>query len=243
MIKVINYAYLPLDTHVDVESFDAIIDDLLVGIAKSKYAAGPTNTGPGYIDKSKQSVYEIYRQITGDCTHPYFKTLASLKNWEPYTFIQYKWPSHVLGQCLVLRSSGIGNYTTKHQDASCKDYPIMVNFTSLMSYIESQEIFQSIGRVVVFLNEAGTPTLEHKDYEDGISRKDQFIWISPQQTKKFYIRDNCEKIYVESKFCYFDSANIHGADPVDTATFSIRIDGVFSDKFKQRTGLTEYFDD
>ena len=38
-----------------------------------------------------------------------------MKDWEPYTFIQYKWPSHVLGQCILLRVGS--NYETKNNAA------------------------------------------------------------------------------------------------------------------------------
>lgn len=243
MITILSQSYLSLDQYVDLELFNGIIDDIIIGISKSKYAAGPTNSGPGYLDKTKKNVYEIYREIIGDKSHPYHNKIKSLKNWEPYTFIQYKWPSHILGQCLILRSSGIGNYKDKDQENKCHDYHIIENFKSLVEYIKSQNIFSSIGRIVIFLNDTGSQTLEHRDYEDGISRKDQFVWISPMLNKKFYLRDDAEKIYVKSKFCYFDSANIHGTDKSTDSVFSIRVDGKFSDEFLNKTNLKEYFDD
>lgn len=240
MIKILNQDYLSLDNFVNIKLFNNIIDDIIIGIAKSKYAAGPTNSGLGYIDKSKKSVYEIYREILADPTHPYHETIKTLKNWEPYTFIQYKWPSHVLGQCLVLRSSGIGNYDTKSVSDNCKNFTIIENFKPLVEYIDSQDIFSEVGRIVIFLNDTGSSTLEHRDYVDGVSRKDQFIWISPLKNKKFYIKDDNEKVYLKSTFCYFDSANIHGSDVNTESTFSIRIDGKFSQKFLNKTNLKEH---
>lgn len=237
MIKISGQNYLSLDSYLDIVKFDTIIDDIILGIAKSRYAAGPTNTGPGYLDKTKKSVVDIYREILDDSDNQYHSLIKSLKNWEPFTFIQYKWPSHVLGQCLILRSSGLGSYDSKDDKDKCIDYPIKSNFQSLLDYIDSQEIFASIGRIVIFLNEPGSNTIEHRDYADGISRNDEFIWICPLQNKRFYVRDDYEKTYVESKFCYFDSANIHGSDPVQHNTFSIRIDGKFSEIFKSRVGL------
>ena len=237
MINILNQKYLSLDEHLDTTIFNTIVDDIIIGIAKAKYAAGPTNTGPGYLDKSRKSVYEIYREIMGDTEHPYHNTVKSLKNWEPYTFIQYKWPSHVLGQCLVLRSSGIGNYDSKDSSDRCKNFTIMENFKPLTEYITTQNIFSEIGRIVIFLNETGSRTLEHRDYSDGVSRKDQFLWISPLGNKKFYIRDDNEKVYLNSTFCYFDSANIHGSDVNTESTFSIRVDGKFSQEFLNKTNL------
>jgi hypothetical protein len=243
MINVLSQPYLSLDSYVDLKDIDNLVDSIIIGIAKSKYASGPTATGPGYLDKSKQSVFEIYEQILKNPTHQYHNVVKNMNNWEPLTFIQYKYPSHSLGQCLVLRTSGISNYEEKHDDSKCKDTNIIKNFDMFMSWLNEQNIFKSVGRIVVFLNEPGTSVLEHRDYSDGISRKDQFIWFSPNTNKRFYVRDDTEKHYMESKFCYFDSSNIHGSDIIDTNTFSIRVDGLFSEEFKEKAGLKDHFND
>ena len=240
MINILGQPYLVLDQYLDVEKFDSIVDDIIVGIAKSRYAAGPSNSGPGYLDRSKKSVFEIYRDILADTSHPYHTLIKGLKNWEPFTFIQYKWPSHILGQCLLLRESGVALYTSKHDPAYCKDHPIISNFTSFVNWLESENIFESIGRIVIFLNEIGTSVLEHRDYKDGISQKDQFIWICPMGNKKFYVKDDVEKVYVNSRFCYFDNANIHGSDVTEQSSFSIRVDGIFSQSFLDKTNLKHH---
>ena len=242
MINILGQAYLALDQYLDTKKFDDIIDDIIVGLAKSKYAAGPTNTGPGYIDRQKKSVFEIYTQILTDKNHPYHNTIKNLKNWEPLTFIQYKWPSHSLGQCLILRHSEFNNYSTKATSSKCKDQPIISNFSAFMKWLEKEKIFDEIGRIVIFLNEPGSCAIEHRDYYDGISRKDQFIWICPLGNKQFYIRDDDKKVYLKSRFCYFDNANIHGSDPAEQNSFSIRVDGVFSKSFLDKTNLGNHYD-
>jgi hypothetical protein len=219
----------------DIDSLDQIEDDIILGIAKARATAGPTNSGPGYTDKTKKSVPEIYREIIGDTFHPYHNLLKSMKDWEPYTFIQYKWPSHALGHCILLRVGS--SYDTKNISENSKDFPAIQYFKSLINWVDSQNIFNSIGRIVIFLNDPFSKTLDHSDYVDGISRKDNFIWINPLGRKKFYVKDGDTKHYIESKVGFFDSANVHGSDPADTSTFSIRFDGNFTDDFLQRTGL------
>lgn len=240
MINILGQPYLVLDQHVDTKTFDSIIDDIILGIARSRYAAGPANTGTGYLDKSKHSAFEIYRSILADSTHPYYEIVKNLKNWEPFTFIQYKWPSHVLGQCLLLRSSGIDAYESKHDPSYCRDHPIISNFTSFVNWLKSSNIFEFIGRIVIFLNETGSSVLEHQDYQDGVSKKDQFIWICPMGNKKFYVRDGDNKVYFNSRFCYFDNANIHGSDIIEQSSFSIRVDGKFSQSFLDKTNLKHH---
>lgn len=235
MLTVLNKPYLNLDQFLDINSLDQIEDDIISGIAKSRASAGPTNSGPGYTDKTKKSVPEIYREIIGDQSHPYHSLLKSMKDWEPYTFIQYKWPSHTLGHCILLRIGS--SYDTKNIVEHSKDFPAIQHFNSLINWVESQDIFNGIGRIIIFLNDPFSKTLDHSDYVDGVSRKDNFIWINPLCRKKFYVKDGNTKHYIESKVAFFDSANVHGSDPTDTSTFSIRFDGNFSENFLQRTGL------
>ena len=243
MLKILNQPYLALDQYVDIKTFDAIVDDIILGVAKSSSSQGPTYPGPGYLDKSKKSIHEIYREIMNDSNHPYYEKLKGLKNWEPYNFVKYKWGGHALGQCLILREVRTRSYTDKHDDTKCIDHPIKSNFTVFLDWINSQNIFSSIGRIVIFLNETGTSILEHRDYSDGKSRKDEFIWISPLGNKNFFVRDDVEKNYIKSRFCYFDNANIHGGDQLNAAAFSIRIDGKFSKEFIIKTGLEGHVND
>jgi hypothetical protein len=122
MFTILSQPYLALDQFLDTKKFDTIIDDIIIGIAKSKYAAGPTNTGPGYLDREKKSANEIRDIILSDPLHPYHTTLTRLKNWEPLSFVQYKWPSHILGQCLVLRNSENIDYLTKHDSTLAQSF-------------------------------------------------------------------------------------------------------------------------
>lgn len=243
MLNILSHPYLSLDQYIDIKSFDEILDDIIIAVSKSLYAQGPCYTGPGYLDKTKKSVHDVYREIMSSPSHPYFDKLKNLKNWEPYNFIKYKWPGHTLGQCLVLSDSKNKSYMDKHEHTKCVDHPIKQNFDVLFKWIDKQNIFSSYGRSIVFLNEKDTSVLEHRDYYDGISRKDEFIWISPLGNKSFYIRDETTKVYMNSRFCYFDNANIHGSDQLLEPTFSIRIDGKFSDEFISKTGLKDHFND
>jgi hypothetical protein len=238
MLTVLNNPYLNLDQFLDIESLDQIEDDIILGIAKTRSTAGPTNSGTGYIDKTKKSVPELYREIINDPSHPYYNLIKSMKDWEPYTFIQYKWPSHTLGHCILLRVGS--SYETKNSAITTKDFPAIHNFKKLIDWVNSQHIFKEVGRIIIFLNDPYSKTIEHRDYPDGISRKDNFIWINPLERKQFYIKDGETKHYIKSKVAFFDSANIHGSDSCDTSTFSIRFDGVFSEEFLEKTQLNNY---
>ena len=54
-------------------------------------------------------------------------------------------------------------------------------------------------------------------------------------------KDTKEKIYLDGSILTFDDRNYHGVDIPTHATWSIRIDGYFTDDFLERTGLTNHY--
>jgi hypothetical protein len=199
----------------------------------------PTQPGPGYVDKSQKNIVEIYNSILGDTNHPYRNLITKLGKQKALIFVQYKWPSHILGRAIVLRQ--FKEYSLKQFTDGCIDTPAIKNFSSFMNWLREEDIFEEIGRTIIFLNDSFSFPIEHKDYPDGISRKDQSIWINPLGNKKFYIKEGSKKIYFDSRFCHFDNANLHGGDPSNYSTFSIKVDGLFSKSFLDKTGLTAHF--
>jgi hypothetical protein len=51
-----------------------------------------------------------------------------------------------------------------------------------------------------------------------------------------YVRDSLtlEKYYVNSRVAYWNDQDRHGGDPSNTPTYAIRIDGKFTEKFKEK---------
>jgi len=238
---VLNQPYLSFDQFIDTKKFDLIIDDILIGIAESNNFIGPTQPGVGYVDKSQKGIVEIYQLILNDTSHPYHNLITNLERYKALIFIQYKWPTHILGRGISLRQ--YKDYSVKQFANGCIDSPAIKNFASFMNWLNEENIFEEIGRTIIFLNDSFSFPIEHRDYNDivNINRKDQFIWINPLGNKKFYIREGSKKIYPECRFCYFDNANLHGGDPVAYSSFSIKVDGIFSKSFLDKTGLTPHF--
>jgi hypothetical protein len=83
----------------------------------------------------------------------------------------------------------------------------------------------------------------HRDYPDGVSRRDNFIWINIDGRKKFWLWDDetKERIDITSRAVIFDNADWHGADPATFTGWSLRVDGVFSNAFLEKTGLKKWY--
>ena len=114
-------------------------------------------------------------------------------------------------------------------------------FAELMDFIETLP-FRTKGRMLIIYDDAGKSVPAHRDHiETDICH--EFIWFRTNLKKPFYVLNNAngEKKYVESYSAWFDSVNqYHGSDACEGLTFSIRVDGEFSDEFRKLIPKPEF---
>jgi len=68
-----------------------------------------------------------------------------------------------------------------------------------------------------------------------------FVWFRSNRKKPFYVLNNetSEKLYIESYSAWFDTVNqYHGTEICSGLSFSLRVDGVFSDELCQEIPVT-----
>lgn len=108
-------------------------------------------------------------------------------------------------------------------------------FSLLMDFISTLP-FRSTGRMLIMYDDVRRPVPAHRDHEETELCHD-FIWFRTNLKKPFYMLNHHtgEKKYVESYSAWFDSVNqFHGSDEQEGLSFSIRVDGHFTDAFKKR---------
>src|SRR5918998_3369445 len=108
-------------------------------------------------------------------------------------------------------------------------------FSELMSFIRSLP-FAATGRMLIMYDHAPRPVTPHRDH-DVVEVCHEFVWFRTNLSKPFYMLDHRtrEKLYVTSYSAWFDTVNqFHGSDPSDGLSFSVRVDGVFTDRFRKR---------
>jgi hypothetical protein len=106
-------------------------------------------------------------------------------------------------------------------------------FTPLMEFIETLP-FSATGRILIIYDDSGAAVPAHRDHTD-TSICNEFIWFRTNLRKPFYMLYPVtgEKSYVESYTAWFDSVNqYHGCDGAKGLTFSMRVDGIFTEKFR-----------
>lgn len=107
-------------------------------------------------------------------------------------------------------------------------------FTLLMEFIDTLP-FRSTGRMLIIFDDTGKTVPAHRDHLNTEIRND-FIWMRTNLRKPFYLLDQLsgEKLYVNSYSAWFDTVNqFHGCGAGDGLTFSIRVDGHFTDEFRR----------
>ena len=106
-------------------------------------------------------------------------------------------------------------------------------FALLMDFINTLP-FRSTGRMLIFYDDARHDIPAHRDHiETNICH--EFMWFRTNLKKPFYMlnQKTNEKQYVTSHSAWFDSVNqYHGSDGYDGLSFSIRVDGKFTDEFR-----------
>jgi hypothetical protein len=106
-------------------------------------------------------------------------------------------------------------------------------FSELMRFIATLP-FRETGRIIIMYDDDGRAVTAHRDH-DGAELCHEFIWFRTNLAKPFYMLnpETGEKLYVASHSAWFDTVNqYHGADATGGLSFSIRVDGVFSDRFR-----------
>jgi hypothetical protein len=108
-------------------------------------------------------------------------------------------------------------------------------FGTLFRFIETLP-FAALGRVLVIYDQSGIEVPAHRDHLE-TSLCHDFIWFRTNLRKRFYMYNQLtqEKLYVESYSAWFDTVNqFHGSDAGTGLTFSIRVDGIFTEEFRKQ---------
>jgi hypothetical protein len=114
-------------------------------------------------------------------------------------------------------------------------------FSLLMDFIATLP-FKATGRMLIMYDDVDRPVTAHRDHTDS-EKCHEFIWFRTNLSKPFFMLNHQtdEKLYVESYSAWFDTVNqFHGTDPVEGLSFSIRVDGRFTDAFRKRIPVPEY---
>ena len=106
-------------------------------------------------------------------------------------------------------------------------------FSELIDFIATLP-FAATGRMIIMYDDSGRSVSAHRDH-DSEELCHEFIWLRTNLDKPFFMLnpDTGEKRYVAGHSAWFDTVNqFHGADASGGLSFSMRVDGRFTDEFR-----------
>lgn len=236
-----------LDEYFDIDKLHDIFPDIVKGLIQSKQYFEPIEIGNQRAIFNKEHIEpKLYIRDVFSQTEEYASLVAAgFTERQIYEYVLFRSPVKTLGTKLLLRT--YPNYSkafgAKHLARLNKDQPAYEHFPKLKEWIENCGAFKSVGRILFFINELGSYTPTHCDYANLTSLKDQFIWINLYQKKSFFVLDEeWKKQYLKGEINTFDNATWHGSEPATHSCFTMRIDGLFSDEFLIKTGLSNHYE-
>ncbi|MBV9214866.1 MAG: hypothetical protein JO053_01720 [Acidobacteria bacterium] len=134
----------------------------------------------------------------------------------------------------LARSSAPDSYFDLDKTELWQPTPDADEFAMLMEFIRTLP-FRSTGRILIMYDDVPRSVTPHRDHvETEICH--EFLWFRTNLRKPFFMLNPAtgEKKYVSTYSAWFDSVNqFHGSDACDGLSFSIRVDGHFTDEFRQ----------
>jgi hypothetical protein len=234
MFLINNQATVDFSSYVDVSSLLDLKPYLDYAVVKSAKTATPSRYYKSqFLDKTYLGINDVVKNSYEYDFIDELKATDQFASW-----LRYNQDVIYGQQSLQIRYPK--EWSTKHLAEQTVDTDNVQYWQPFFDWLNKQNVFEQYGRVVVFLNEPGVATPIHQDSPDP-ARKDEFIWISLDNRKKMFVFDGTTKHYLTTPIGTFDATNYHGAEASDLASWSLRVDGVFSKDFLDRTGLLSHY--
>lgn len=159
----------------------------------------------------------------------YFRNLYRLSSDTPYQpGVREVWLSRTDSTAPSEYLDMVDSTDLWHLTDKARDYPELMEFIRTLP-------FERTGRMLIIYDNVGNEVPAHRDHmEPDVCN--EFIWFRTNLRKPFYMLNAVtgEKKYVDSYSCWFDAVNqYHGTDACPGLSFSIRVDGIFTDGFRR----------
>jgi len=117
------------------------------------------------------------------------------------------------------------------------------HFPGLVKWIQSlvdSGVFESLYQVNIITVDSGGIPWEHKDpaEESSGSKISEFIHIKTDCDRPFYIIDPTtgDRVFMNTRAAWWNETVWHGGLPIQRPTYTLRINGTFTEEFRTRIG-------
>jgi hypothetical protein len=261
MIRGINNRpYIDMESYLDMETFDLLQPEIIRGFAEAReFAKEGTWMSPGFTfddmsykpfwkpiyqamaefqalpdaDPIKQQGMELYKDFKNYRQRNKFTRFLkmALGAYDPYIYY-FLWEEGSWDDRTAVR--------TLTEEA--------VYFPTVVKWVEqmiTDGIFEHIGRVIFFHCEHDGIPFEHRDLDakNGMNvvkpHRNEFIHVRPNTKKAMYLWDpeTKNKTYLNTRAAWWNDVDWHGGERIMEQSYSLRIDGKFTDEFRKKLGI------
>lgn len=206
--------------------------------AMTERAMADTALYPSYMDLDPWIDVERLRALDGFMTERLMRRIEAAGDLAFYTgpFVLNPDAPALPGSRLVsLTAGGNEDYYVLDRPDLWRPTADADEFAPLMDFLATLP-FAATGRMIVMYDFNGRAVPAHRDHASP-ELCHEFIWLRTNFAKPFYMLNpqTGEKRYVASHSAWFDTVNqYHGADAASGLSFSIRVDGRFTDAFRRQ---------
>lgn len=261
MLKGINgNPYYNMDQYIDLAVFEQMQPEILKGFALARENAKEgTWMAPGFTFENMsyrpnwKPIYEAMQEFKSlPHDNPIYVEGMKLM---PNNFQDFK-QRNVFTRYLKMAMGAYDPYIYYYlweegswddRTAPRKLTPEAEHFPNVVNWVESLvgPIFVDIGRVIFFHCEADGIPFEHRDLDarNGVNvvkpHRNEFIHIRPNTKKAFYLWDpeTKDKTYLNCRAAWWNDVDWHGGERIMEQSYSLRIDGKFTDDFRKKLGI------
>ena len=266
MIKGINnQKYFNMEPYLDMDTFEKLQPEILRGFAEAReFAKEGTWMKPGFTfnDMSYRLSWKpIYQAMEEFMELPkddpiyqggidLFKDFSNYKQRNKFTrYLKMAMGAYDPYIYYFLWEEGSWDDRT----APRKLTEEAIYFPETVKWVEQLQgtVFEHIGRVIFFHCEADGIPFEHRDLDakNGIDvvkpHRNEFIHIRPNTKKAFYLWDpeTKDKTYLNCRAAWWNDVDWHGGERIMEQSYSLRIDGKFTEELRAKLGLAhiEYY--
>ncbi len=227
-----NKPFIDCDAHLDIAGLQSLHEEICVGIAQSKILPAVLPSAKNHLDryidpKEKNEIFKKFISLPREAGPLYLKLRTGWYCGSSVVYIR----DMIDNSWNAFENKMYSSKTKWHENA---EY-----FPGLKQWLETLP-FKEIGRVLFWLTENDCDMYPHRDNFEYKEHSNEFIWFNPTGEKRFYIYDeeHALKVPVTSKSAFFNDLDVHGVDRANKIQYTLRVDGVFTDEFRQQLGIT-----
>ena len=253
MIRGINsQPFINLDPFIDVDGFTNLHYKICKGIALADYKKEGNIVEPGGFEKHPPLNFKPFFEVLKEYNAlPYEheirvigREIGEYQNRDKFMlYLKLSMGAYDPYQFVFLKAES-GGWETRFDE---KEWTAdAVHFPELKRWLENLvgTVFKYLGRSIIFKAEHDCQMTLHRDLifpdeTDYFDHRHEFIHLRPNLDKPFYIwdPDTDTRILVDSKASFFNDHDWHSGGKTNKQTYSVRVDGPFTDEFRDKIGI------